>query len=496
MPDSKDKIVSVFLDELNKVSASQIIHASSSALAFINDSGIIIDQNQEFKKSLPQISNGQNISDFISPKEQAIQFKTNLKNKVKTVSAEINKSQHMMVNIKLTLIDSHSDLSLYLASAKTENTFSTYNLFQQFIDSIPDNIFIKDTNCNFILANNWATKIMGVKSSDELLGRNDFHFFSKKYAKSYFEDDKKVIETGTTILNKQEKVIINNETKWYSTTKVPLLDKNGQIVGLMGMGRDITQHINEKRSLKKAQKEAEKADKLKSTFLANLSHEIRTPLNGILGFSQFLKQKSHSIEKQHKYLDIIHNNGKQLLMLLNDIIDISMIESNQVAIKKHLFRMNSLLDHLYVIFEGQINEKGANLILKSNPGLPYDKDIIYSDDYRLHQVLGNLIGNAIKFTKKGTIEFGYTLDNKTVTFYVQDTGIGISTKDQKEIFLRFRQADESVTRKFGGTGLGLSICKGLVEMLGGNIYVESTPRKGSRFYFTIPYINSEKKDCS
>jgi signal transduction histidine kinase len=241
------------------------------------------------------------------------------------------------------------------------------------------------------------------------------------------------------------------------------------------------------KNLKYATKEAQIANQAKSQFLANMSHEIRTPLNGIIGFSQFLKQKKTDEKKRLKYLNIIHNNGQQLLMLINDILDISMIDSNQLLIKKNLFRVNPVIDQLRSDFEHILKDRKLPIEISVRKFFKNGEDKIYTDDFRLNQVLNNLLINAIKFTPKGKIEIGYDLQYGQLRFFVHDTGIGIAPHQQKEIFSRFRQVDESATRNYGGTGLGLAICKGIVELLGGEIWVKSFPETGSTFYFNIPY---------
>ena len=173
-------------------------------------------------------------------------------------------------------------------------------------------------------------KLLKVKSAKEIIGKTNFNFYPAKLAEQIYIDEQAIINSGKSVFSEQEKVLIAGKPRWYSSTKAPLYDTEGRIRGIMGISSDITSFIKKNKALKKANSKSEKADKLKSTFLANLSHEIRTPLNGIIGFSQFLKQKNTNEEKQKKYLDIINNNGEQLLILINDIIDISMIESNQV----------------------------------------------------------------------------------------------------------------------------------------------------------------------
>jgi signal transduction histidine kinase len=179
----------------------------------------------------------------------------------------------------------------------------------------------------------------------------------------------------------------------------------------------------------------------------------------------------------------------------DDIIDISMIESNQLAIKKRSFQLNDLIDQLFTNYQYHIKQKKLNIKLISHKQLATGKDHILSDDFRINQILSNLLSNAIKFTEKGKIEFGYIIAGNNIEFYISDTGIGIKKEHQEEIFKRFRQGDESMTRNYGGTGLGLSISKGLVHLLNGQIWVRSEVDKGSTFYFSIPY-NAQLEDSN
>ncbi|MBI9054528.1 MAG: PAS domain S-box protein [Bacteroidales bacterium] len=256
---------------------------------------------------------------------------------------------------------------------------------------------------------------------------------------------------------------------------------------ILSITRDISERKESEEKLKKAMEKAEESDLLKSAFLANMSHEIRTPMNAILGFSQLLKEKRIEPEKQDKFLDIIVSRSKNLLQIINDIIDISKIEANQLTIENNEFSLKKSLYELYSFFEAEIythNKSHVNLTLSAD--LSEVIGNIRSDEVRLKQILTNLISNAIKFTEKGEIEFGYNVKGDNLEFFVRDTGIGIPEESKKHIFERFRQADDSSTREFGGTGLGLSICKQLVEKLGGEIWFDSKTDKGSIFYFTIP----------
>jgi PAS domain S-box-containing protein len=244
-----------------------------------------------------------------------------------------------------------------------------------------------------------------------------------------------------------------------------------------------------KQSLLEAKEKAEESDRLKSAFLANMSHEIRTPMNGILGFSQLMLDNQFPYEKQKDFLKIIHSRSKDLLKIINDIVDISKIEANQMRIEKHPFYLNDLLHDIYEAYQAELeNNPGNNIQLSLQKHLAREESHIISDKSRLNQVFNNLLSNALKFTKEGSVKIGYELANEnTLKCYVKDTGIGIPKEKQLEIFERFRQADESTSRRYEGTGLGLAISKNLVRLLGGNMGVESEPGKGATFFFTIPF---------
>ncbi|NOQ25194.1 MAG: response regulator [Bacteroidales bacterium] len=253
--------------------------------------------------------------------------------------------------------------------------------------------------------------------------------------------------------------------------------------------RDITKRKSDENKLIKAMEKAEVSDKLKTAFLANMSHEIRTPMNGILGFAHLIQENDIEVEKRNEFLKIILSKGNQLLQIINDIIDISKIESNQIVINYTDFSLNDLLDELSLFF----SIENANVELKISKELTNYNDYIHSDYNRLTQVLTNLLSNAFKFTESGYVELGYKVNKHDLYLYVKDTGIGVNKKDRKIIFDRFRQSDDSLTRKYGGTGLGLSISKGLVTLLKGTIGVESDGENGSVFYLTIPYTQVKSK---
>jgi signal transduction histidine kinase len=250
-----------------------------------------------------------------------------------------------------------------------------------------------------------------------------------------------------------------------------------------------------KENLLQAKEKAEEADKLKSAFLANMSHEIRTPMNAIVGFAGLLTEPGISDKERLEFVQHINNSSNNLLSLVDDIIDISKIEAGQIQIKEKVCKINNLLSDLYITYN-KLRSKQPNrdidLVLKTP-----DEDItILTDEFRLRQVFQNLLNNAFKFTEKGYIEFGYkVLPNDLLLFYVKDTGIGITSDQEKLIFERFNKAENEHSKKiYRGAGLGLTICKSIITMLSGNIWVESNYQQGSTFFFTLPHKPVEIPD--
>jgi len=247
--------------------------------------------------------------------------------------------------------------------------------------------------------------------------------------------------------------------------------------------------------LQKAKEDAERADQLKTSFLTNMSHEIRTPMNAILGFTNLMLEEHLTPKQEEEYLKVINESGATLLNLVNDILDISKIESGELSIAEGICDINALFSDLFVSFnEIKSQKKKAHLELYINNPLNHKKILLKTDPFRLRQVLVNLLNNAIKFTDSGHIEYGLKENDDSLIFYVKDTGIGFDNSHINEIFKRFRKIDDEKTRLYRGAGLGLAISQDIVTLLGGKFHVESEPGEGSVFSFSLPKILAEKQD--
>ena len=245
---------------------------------------------------------------------------------------------------------------------------------------------------------------------------------------------------------------------------------------------EINAHIT--RELEKAKIKAEESDKMKSAFLANMSHEIRTPMNGILGFADLLKTAEYGSDEQDCFIELIQKSGTRMLETINNIIDISKIQSGAETLLSKEMNLPQMMHEMFTFFSVETKGKGLELKLKTEQCDGWCT--IYTDEYKLHSILTNLIKNAIKYTEKGSITIGYGIDNGIAHFFVKDTGIGIAKDKQESVFNHFVRADIPYTSQVEGSGLGLSITREYVKMLGGKIWLESEPNVGSTFFVDIP----------
>ncbi|MCA1761323.1 MAG: hypothetical protein LC658_16255, partial [Bacteroidales bacterium] len=271
---------------------------------------------------------------------------------------------------------------------------------------------------------------------------------------------------------------------WESASISPILNQKKEIINYVAIKEDITERKKFIEDLKIAKEKAEESDRLKSAFLANMSHEIRTPMNGILGFTELLLQPDLSSEQKEAYINIVSQSGKRMLNTVNDIIEISKIEAGIVTVDSKEVNVQVRLDEIMRFFNPEATKKGLKLTLENE--VPKAVALISTDQNKIDSILTNLIKNAIKFTQAGEIRVGCKVHDKMLEFFVKDTGIGIPAERQQAVFKRFLKADILDKDARQGSGLGLSITKAYVEMLGGEIHVESINNQGSTFFFTLP----------
>ncbi len=360
---------------------------------------------------------------------------------------------------------------------------------RQIIDSVPQMIFVKDFEGRFLLANKATAEAYGLRV-EKIVGtvQSEIHKQVDEL-RNFRETDEHVLTRGEVkIIEEQKFTDYNGNEHILQIIKIPLRTGVEKGNNLLGVATDITERMQVEKELKYAKDKAEESDKLKTAFLANMSHEIRTPMNAIIGFSELLNDPELTPSNRKEFIKLINDNSKVLLHLIEDIIDVAKIEAEQMKVINSTCQVNQILDELKDHFINNLKKSPIkNISITVNKAKNEDDFAINTDPLRFKQIMNNLIGNAIKFTEKGTIEFGYDfVENNTIQFYIKDTGIGLPPDKLNVIFERFRQAQESTTKEYGGTGLGLTISRRLVELLGGKIWVESFINEGSTFYFTLP----------
>lgn len=367
-------------------------------------------------------------------------------------------------------------------------TSSKKTVYQEVFRNADDGIAILDSNALYLEQNKSHLDLLGYPD-EELLGKSPDHFLGKELFREIFK-----VLTFQGVFTGEFQVSTRAQNKIYVDISFSLLPVSENKERIVCVVRDISERKEAEKKAMEAIRKAEEADMMKSAFLSNMSHEIRTPMNAIVGFSNLLLSSSLEEEKREKYVQFINKNGENLLHLIDDIIDISKIESDQIKIEISTCNLSELMEEVYAsILEVKAREGKDYLGLKQK--FPDSDFFIRTDCYRLRQVLLNLLNNAVKYTLSGHIEFGFRLEQKNkLLFFVKDTGPGIPGNLKELIFERFRRIESQSTKLMKGAGLGLAISRQLVNLLGGKIWVESEPGLGSVFYFTIPYLSGHKSD--
>ena len=375
-----------------------------------------------------------------------------------------------------------SQLSIYI---EQKRTLVRSSQLLKGIEQSPVIIVIANKQGIISYVNTCFTETTGY-SLGEAIGQNPRFLKSNEHDNAFYDNLWQTILSGNIWEGEFRNIKKNGDVYWEKTIISPLVDDKGEIVQFIAFKEDVTEKKIMMADLVKAKEKAEESDRLKSAFLANLSHEIRTPMNAILGFTELLQDPEITIDIISNYVAIIHRSGYHLLGIINDIIEISKIETGQISPNFSPVNIGTLISDLFETIKITIPD-GKNIDLIIDPKNSTIDRIILTDEVKLTQVLTNLITNALKFTDYGSVGFGYVVKNGFLEFSVTDTGIGIDEKNLRLIFDRFYQIESDLRIKSGGSGLGLAISKAYIEMLGGTINVKSKLGIGSTFIFTIPY---------
>ncbi|MBC8151823.1 MAG: response regulator [Bacteroidetes bacterium] len=364
---------------------------------------------------------------------------------------------------------------------------------QNFLEAVPISVVVLDVNGDFYYANKAATTLFGNTPSHFGNYQNtlkEIKVFRSSNGQPYPTDERPIyraMQGETTKIDDME-MRLEGRVVQVMTSASPVYDSEGTLQYIISSTVDISDRVQSEFRLQQAKEMAEEAARLKENFLANMSHEIRTPLNAIVGFSNLLETTPLDTE-QKEFITSVRTAGKNLLTIVNDILDMSKIEAGMLQFESVPFTISSLVGSIQTMFQSAAADKNLQLIVENDPTLP---STVLGDPTRLTQILLNLISNSIKFTKDGSVTVSIKkiaeADNAVrVQFVVSDTGIGMAAEVLPHIFERFQQATDFTTRYYGGTGLGLNIVKSLTEMQGGTITVNSTLGRGSRFTVEIPY---------
>ena len=361
--------------------------------------------------------------------------------------------------------------------------------YRQLASLLPQVVFEADLDGRFTFVNQQASQIFGYSDDEDYTKLNIGDMLAEGELARAMSNIQKTIPTGVLQKNEYLAVKKNGEKFHVNVFASIIFNADNVPVGLRGIVVDMTEQKNLELELRNAKEKADEANILKSSFLANMSHEIRTPMNGIVGFAQLLKRPNLSADKMEQYIDTIQNSCGRMLNTINNIIDISKIESGQIKVNNSEVNINVELQRIHDFFQPEVSAKKMEFNLLK--GLSDEKAVVQLDKEKIYGVLTNIIKNAIKFTENGYIEFGYNLSGTFLEFYIKDTGIGLNETAQKMIFDRFVQAENNMVRSYEGSGLGLAISSEYIDLMQGKIWLESEKNKGSTFYFTIPYITSK-----
>ncbi len=403
---------------------------------------------------------------------------------IERIKSPIFDAENKVIGIQLVFWDVTDQ---HLAERELEHE---RHLLNALLSNIPDSIYFKDVDSRFIRISEAMAHKFEFEGEHDVVGKTDADIFTTAHAEAARKDELEIIQTGEPVVDLVElETWPDKEDTWCISTKMPLCNSSGTIIGTFGISRDITALKRYEDELREARDAANAANKAKSDFLANMSHEIRTPMNAIIGMSELLAQTELNL-KQHDYVKLVRDSAESLLNLLNEILDFSKIESRKLQLETIPFSIRDLIEKSGQTLAIKAAEKHLELACRVAPELA---DRWLGDPGRLRQVLINLIGNAIKFTDDGEVVVDVSLGEMNenspagstpLRFSIRDTGIGIPKEKHAAVLDPFTQADTSTTRRFGGTGLGLAISRQLVDLMHGELQLDSAPGMGTEFFFT------------
>ncbi len=373
------------------------------------------------------------------------------------------------------------------------------NYLENILAVMPGHVYWQDKNNIYLGCNDIQAKHSGLKSRKEIIGKKLSDLMPPEIAESVIAIDKQVIETSKPIITEEYGVMASGPG-YYLSHKVPLRDKNNEVIGMLGVSFDISARKEAEEYLKKAKQHAEEASHTKSQFIANMSHDIRTPLSGLLGMAEMLEKRVKKSEEKELANHIV-NSGKRLSRLLNEILEFAALDSNKQKSNLSVINIKSFLSELIESLSKEAKQKNNHLTLSCDEALP---EFIMSDSMRIHRILLNLLYNALRFTENGkiTVDVSAVIEPKPeLIFVVKDTGVGMPADRMESIFEPFSKLDPSYSKNNSGVGLGLHIVKQFAQDLSGKITVESQPKQGSTFTLTIPLtlpaeneLNKTKKE--
>jgi|GEM_PF-2782315 len=460
---------------------------------------------------------GKSDYDFVE-KDLADLFRANDQNAIEKNGFHVNEEwvtfaddghKELLETKKTTIIDTQGKLIGVLSIGRDitereklkKNILSSEQRLRIAFDNIPDVIVIYDPELRIKFINQATVELTG-RATQDFIGKTDAELWPTKIFEQYLPTLEKARSDKTNQTIETELKLFDGQIRSLHISCIPILDDKNNIIEILGITHDYTKQkqsaneilklkdnlelrvIERTKQLEKAKKQAEKADKTKSAFLATMSHELRTPLNSIIGFTGVLLQKLPGplTEEQEKQLLIVKNASKHLLALINDVLDISKVEAGELKLDYQDVELSSLIKRIGNSFQKEAERRGLDLIIT----LLNNEIKINSDERRIEQILNNLLSNALKFTKTGRITLGLKIQNDFIEIYVCDTGVGISKSDMDKLFLPFSQIKNRDYLPVEGTGLGLAISKHLIEALGGKIWAESENNIGSCFCFSVP----------